>query len=180
MKLASTHDMLQTAMPKTTTHIVGSELPGPSSLPRITFPATAKAAEHTDFTVPNQAMLPTLRIHAVVPLDLGAYEQAPIARGDVVVFRSEKHDGLLLASRAVGLPGETIELRRARLMIDGVEVEESYLETDVSRKSYSREYGPIAIPPNCVFLLGDFRDLSEDSRTIGPVVAGQIVGRLVL
>ena len=80
----------------------------------------------------------------------------------------------------MGLPGATIELRRAKLIVDGVEVEESYLEADASRKPYSREHGPIAIPPNCVFALGDFRDLSEDSRTIGSVAAGLIVGRLVL
>jgi len=167
-------------MPKTITYIVGSKPPRLSILQRIAVSVRAKAGGHTVFTVPNQAMSPALRIRAVLPLDLEAYKRAPIARGDVVVFRSEKYDGLLLPSRAVGLPGETIELRRAKLMVDGVEVEESYLEADASRKPYSREHGPIAIPPNCVFVLGDFRDLSEDSRTIGPVAAGLIVGRLVL
>ena len=54
----------------------------------------AKAGGHTVFTVPNQAMSPALRIRAVVPLDLEAYKRAPIARGDVVAFRSEKYDGL--------------------------------------------------------------------------------------
>jgi len=140
----------------------------------------AKAAGRAVFTVPNQAMSPALRIRTVVPLDLEAYKRGPIARGDVVVFRSEKHDGLLLPSRAVGLPGEIIELSQGKLMVDGVEVDEPYLEADASRKPYSREHGPIAIPPDCVFVLGDFRDLSEDSRAIGPVAAGLIVGRLVL
>lgn len=167
-------------MPKTITHIVGSKPPGPSLLQRVVVSMKAKAAGHSVFTVPNQAMSPALPIRTGVPLDLKAYERTPIARGDVVVYRSEKHDGLLLPSRAVGLPGETIVLLQGKLIVDGVEVEEPYLEADASQKPYSREHGPIEIPPHCVFLLGDFRELSEDSRVIGPVATRLIVGRVVL
>jgi signal peptidase I len=167
-------------MPKTTTHILGSKPPGPSTPRRVAVASTAKAAGHAVFTVPNQAMIPALRIRDVVRFDRDAYKRAPVERGNVVVYLSEKHDGVLLPSRAVGLPGETIELRRGVLMIDGVKVEEPYLDADASQKPYSKNHGPIAIPESCVFLLGDFRDLSEDSRIIGPLAAELILGRLVL
>ena len=125
-------------------------------------------------------MSPTLRIRDVVPLDRAAYRAASIERGDVVVYRSQKHEGLLLPSRVVGLPGETIELRRSRLTVDGKEIEERYLEADAANKPYSRDHGPTVVPTDFVFLLGDFRDLSEDSRFIGPVMIQFLVGRVLV
>ena len=132
--------------------------------------ARARARGFSVFTVPNLSMSPTLSIRDVVPLDRAAYRTASIARGDVVVYRSEKHEGLLLPSRVVGLPGETVELRSSRLTVDGEEVVERYLDSDAAEQPFSRDHGPTVVPADCVFLLGDFRDLSEDSRFIGPVI----------
>lgn len=132
------------------------------------------------FTVPNQSMSPTLRLRDIVPLDREAYRTASIARGDVVVYRSQKHEGMLLPSRVAGLSGETVELRSSRLFVNGQQVAERYVEGDAGEQPFSRDHGPIAVPPGCVFLLGDFRDLSEDSRFIGPVLTQLVVGRVVV
>jgi signal peptidase I len=125
-------------------------------------------------------MSPTLSIRDIVPLDRKAYRTASIARGDMVVYRSQKHEGMLLPSRVVALSGETVELRSSRLVVNGQEVAEPYVEAGSGEQPFSRDHGPIAVPPGCVFLLGDFRDLSEDSRFIGPVLKQLIVGRVVV
>lgn len=142
--------------------------------------AKAKVRGFAVFTVPNLAMSPTLGIRDVVPLDRAAYDAASISRGDVVVYRSQKHEGMLLPSRVAGLPGETIELRGSRLIVDGKEVAERYLDADAAEQPFSREHEATFVPADCVFLLGDFRDMSEDSRFIGPVQARLIVGRIVV
>lgn len=167
-------------MPKSISHVIGSKPNGPSFVRRLWVAASAKLQGFQVFTVPNQTMSPTLPIRDVVPLDRGAYRAAPIARGDVVVYRSQKHDGMLLPCRVVGLPGETIELRSFRLTVDGEEVAEPYLDADPGQQPFSRDHGPTAVPTDCVFLLGDFRDLSDDSRFIGPVSTQLIVGRVVV
>jgi signal peptidase I len=167
-------------MPRSITYLLGSKPLGPSFVRRLYQSTRARARGFAVFTVPNQSMSPTLRIRDVLPFDVAAYSTASIARGDVVVYRSEKHQGLLLPSRAVGLPGETIELRSSRLVVDGEEVAEPYLESDAAEQPFSRDHGPTVVPKDCVFLLGDFRDLSEDSRFIGPVRAQLVVGRVVV
>jgi signal peptidase I len=165
---------------KIISHIVGSEPLRPSFVRRLGVAANARLRGFDVFTVPNQSMSPTLRIRDIVPLDGAAYSAASIERGDVVVYRSQKHEGLLLPSRVVGLPGETIELRRSRLTVDGKEIAECYLEADAAKQPHSRDHGPTVVPTDCVFLLGDFRDLSEDSRIIGPVKIQLLVGRVVV
>lgn len=161
-------------------HTIGDKPPAPSLLQRLAANLSATLNGHKLFTVPNQSMLSTLRIRDTVQLDESAYSSSPVQRGDIVVYRSLKHEGLLLPSRIVGLPHETVELRDRTLHIDSTMVPEPYVDHDATEEEYSRTLSPTLVPPNHVFLLGDFRDLSEDSRFIGPVPQNLLVGRIVL
>jgi signal peptidase I len=167
-------------MSKVITHKVGSKPSLLSFFRRWLASWRAKASGYVPFTVPNQSMSPTLRVRDVARLDPSAYKSAPVAHGEVVVYRSEKHGGLLLAGRAVALPGETVELRRGSLMVNGEAVAEPYVEADSAEEPHSMEYGPATVPAGEVFLLGDFRDLSEDSRFVGPIALKMVVGRVVV
>ncbi len=117
-------------------------------------------------------------------------------RGDIAVFFSPA-DGGRLVKRVVGLPGDTIEMRQGRLLING----ESLAYTDVDRSSPQvvtatealpgrphaiqvlperaayRTFGPFTVPEDAYFMLGDNRDNSHDSRFFGPVPRKRIVGR---
>ncbi|MCE4540795.1 signal peptidase I [Pelomonas sp. P7] len=123
-------------------------------------------------------MLSTLRLHDVVQLDESAYVSSAIQRGDVVVYRSLKHDNMLLPGRVVGLPNETLELRNGALHVNGLEIPEPYVDGDAAEQPHSRVFGEFLVPNGHVFLLGDFRDMSEDSRFIGPIPKDLIVGRI--
>ena len=126
-------------------------------------------------------------------------------RGDVVVFYAP-HNGERFVKRVVGLPGDTVELRREQLIINGSPVDYAPLDQTVSAQladgerqaslfatekltgrdhaimvtphlSAMRDAGPIRVPENQYFMMGDNRDNSFDSRYFGPVDRSRIVGR---
>jgi signal peptidase I len=117
-----------------------------------------------------------------------SYRFGDIDRGDVVVFdrvtsngRSVQHDDLI--KRVVGLPGETVAIRSCNVFIDDKLLEESYLpkrdleQTDLVARCRQPEMAPVEVPEGQVFVLGDNRPQSMDSRVFGPVDKKSIVGR---
>jgi signal peptidase I len=113
-------------------------------------------------------------------------------RGDIVVARFPGMTAPYV-KRIVGLPGETFEIRDRIVWIDGIPLDETYVRFDDPRlRPRSSEdqgivpagagnkdnYGPIHIPQGQVFLLGDTRDHSDDSRYNGPLDLGEIAGRV--
>jgi signal peptidase I len=95
------------------------------------------------------------------------------SRGDIVIF-SAPGDGEPVVKRVVGLPGEVLQTWGSRVFINGELLSEPY--------AYGRQPTPRAlqIPPGYVYLLGDNRDNSEDSRYFGPIDLQNIRGRAVL
>lgn len=77
-----------------------------------------------------------------------------------------------VVKRCVGLPGDTIEIKKGILWRNGVKIEESYL----GRNFYEAEYDPIILKEDCYFMLGDNRDVSSDSRAYGYVQKKDILG----
>lgn len=92
-------------------------------------------------------------------------------RGDVVVVNVPGSPEPLI-KRVVALAGETIEIRNGQVYIDGEPVEEPWVEY-----SATHDFAPTTVPPLHVFIIGDNRPNSRDSRTFGPVHVDQIEGR---
>jgi len=108
------------------------------------------------------SMLPTIEISDRVILNRLAYvgKLAP-HRGDIIVFTSEEKalSNEDLIKRVVALPGETVEIKYGSVYIDGKALSEDYI---AEKPLY--DYGPVTIPDNCYFLLGDNRNNSYDSH----------------
>jgi signal peptidase I len=148
------------------------------------------------FFIPSGSMEPTLEPGDRVLVQKVVYGPD---RGDVIVFsdpqgrpgpdrgivggfvhwlsstlgieRPEHEDFI---KRVIGLPGETVELREGRLYVDGVRIHEPYLEGAVD----TRDYGPVRVPEGALFVLGDNRLNSNDSRFgLGFVPVDRVVGR---
>ena len=102
-----------------------------------------------------------------------------LQRGQVVVFfKTSARDQDALIKRAIGLPGDTIELRDGAVLVNGLLLAEPYVNgAPTLCGNYCR---PFTLAPNEYFLLGDNRANSLDSRSFGPIPADQLVGRVVL
>jgi signal peptidase I len=92
-------------------------------------------------------------------------------RGDIVVVHVAGHE-VPPIKRVIGLPGETLEIRAGSVWIDGWPLEETYL-ADIQQQ----DYGPYTVPPEHVFVMGDNRPVSGDSRLFGPVHLSDVLGR---
>lgn len=92
-----------------------------------------------------------------------------IHRGDVVVFRPPHRPDTAFVKRVVGLPGETIEIRHSRIYVNDRLLTEPYL-----RRDWHDNRAPEMVPRNMVFVLGDNRDNSNDSRMWGELPIANI------
>ncbi len=151
------------------------------------------------FWIPSESMLPTIEINDRVMVNKLAYQLGEPQRYDVVVFRdpreSEAEESIPeavirsvleavgvrtrgrddLIKRVIGLPGETVEIRDNRVIVDGVPIEESYLGN-----ATMADEGPFTIGEEEVFVMGDNRNASFDSRRFGPVGFDDLVGEAFL
>ena len=102
-------------------------------------------------------------------------------RMDIVIFRYPDDESELFIKRIIGLPGETLEIHNGKVFIDGVLHEEcnAYIKEEWR---YGTEFGPVEIPENSFFMMGDNRNNSRDSRfwTNTFVTFDQIVGKAMV
>lgn len=90
-----------------------------------------------------------------------AYLNDEPKRGDIVIFKFPDDEKQLFIKRVIGLPGETLKMRDGKIYIDGGEepLEEPYLNVEPMG-----DYGPVTIPEDAYFMMGDNRNNSADSR----------------
>ena len=92
--------------------------------------------------------------------------------GDVVVIRLPTQGNELLIKRVIGLPGDVIDIHDGQVFVNGQPLNEPYLVG-----STSGFFGPTTVPPLNIFVLGDNRNFSNDSRSFGTVPLKNVVGR---
>ncbi len=111
----------------------------------------------------------------------GAIPVRDVRRGDVVVFKYPEEPEMPFIKRVIGLPGETVEVRRKQVFINGEMLDEPYKFH--KRPGIDRQvdyHGPVLIPEGKLFVLGDNRDNSRDSRFWGFVPLDYLMGRALL
>ena len=153
------------------------------------------------FYIPSGSMLPQLQVDDRIVVSKLAYRLHDPRRGDIVVFDSPTPQpeverslpekvlrGLGQAigvtppstnefvKRVIGLPGETVEARGGKVFVNGQEVVEPYLPAGTTTSDFS----PVVVPEKSVWVLGDNRTNSADSRVFGAIRDSTIVGRVVL
>jgi signal peptidase I len=162
------------------------------------------------FVIPADSMLPTIRNGDQLLVDKRVYRREPVLRGDVVVFLSPDERRQCRIKRVVGLPGDVVEIKDGRLLVNGEKLprvkvdnpgqggdgeqpggqmfqEEHGTATyrirlaaeDDQDNRDSEDFAEMTVPPGHCFVLGDNRRQSKDSRDVGPIPLGDIVGRAV-
>ncbi len=156
------------------------------------------------FQIPSVSMEPSLLVGDRLFVDklvyspsFGALEQVllakrPVARGDVVVFKAPGDPARNFVKRVVALPGETVELRGRRVLVDGRPLEEPYArfgapeappdhpDFDLAWERALEDWGPQQVPREQLFVLGDNRERSNDSRSWGFLPRDRIEGQALM
>lgn len=126
------------------------------------------------FKTDGASMLPTLHSGDQVLVDKRAYRHALPRRGDLVVFHRPRSGDVTL-KRAIGLPGDSVGIEDGVLVVNGRPRHESYADPKSIDSVY---FGPVRVRPGTVFLLGDNRLDSLDSRDFGAVRQDELIGRV--
>ena len=128
------------------------------------------------FRIPSQSMAPTLEPGDQALVDKLSYRASSAPRrGDLVVFH-EPGTGDLLLKRVVAVGGDTVGIEDGILVVDGKRAREAYTDPKAIDSVY---FGPVKVRPGTVFVLGDNRANSVDSRNFGAVPTSSIIGRAV-
>jgi signal peptidase I len=123
--------------------------------------------------VEGQSMEPNLHTNQRLVVEKMSYRFHGPERFDIVVLRIGSQGDELLIKRVVGLPGETVEIRNGQVYVDGEMLDEPFAIGDTRPGRQSS----VTVPPLHVYVLGDNRNHSNDSRNFGPVPIENIVGR---
>lgn len=152
-----------------------------------------------NFRVDGNSMLPNLHNRemllvnhqAYLHLDLGAivnwipgvdvgdhevYPFNPPQRGDIIVFNPPNDDKPYI-KRIIGLPGDTIAFADGYVILNGQRLDEPYIQAGITRCPTRQCEQPVTIGPGQVYVLGDNRGNSEDSRYFGPIQISSIIGK---
>jgi signal peptidase I len=133
------------------------------------------------FSVPSQSMAPAIPLGSRVMVDRSYYRHATTRHGEIVVFTLPKSPGIYLLKRVIAVGGETIEVRGDSVLVNGTKIDEPYalfkgpVPTEIARVR------PFTLPAGTIFVMGDNRHLSLDSRQpdFGPVDYSAIRGKVI-
>jgi signal peptidase I len=129
--------------------------------------------------VEGTSMLPRLRDGERIFVNKMVYYGLPqLGRGDVVVFWFPDDPTKSYVKRIIGLPGETVEVREGRILINGQILDEAYLDKELNHAQVSQ--APVVVKKHYYFVMGDNRDHSSDSRAWGLVPEKYIYGKALL
>jgi signal peptidase I len=119
------------------------------------------------YRIPSESMVPTLEVGDRVLANKFVYRFWSPKRGDIVVFDSvDEGEDQTLIKRVVGLEGDEIQVQGGVLYVNGEPQKEPYLNEDLPFVGF---YGPTVVPKGNIFVMGDNRANSADSRVFGPL-----------
>jgi len=127
------------------------------------------------FYIPSESMVPTLLVGDRLFANKFIYRFKPIQRFDVIVFRYPNNPKVDYVKRVIALEGETVQLIGGKVYINKQPLEENHK----MNPSYD-DFGPVTVPKGFLFVLGDNRGNSEDSRYFGFVPVQNVLGKAFL
>ena len=134
------------------------------------------------FYIPSGSMEPNLQIGDRILAYKFLYGLKNVKRGDIIVFKFPLNPRKDFIKRVIGLPGDVIKVENKEIYVNGKQLSEPYIiHRDKWNSGFPRdEYPPTPVPAGSLFMLGDNRDSSDDSRYWGFVPAKNVVGEAFL
>lgn len=130
------------------------------------------------YVVPTGSMLPTIQLGDHVLGNKFVYRFGTPERGDIVILDDPTGQVGTLIKRCIGLGGETVDLKDGKVLIDGKALDEPYTYGQPSEPLSGSEIRfPVKIPKGYIWVMGDNRTQSQDSRWFGPVPLSSVQGK---
>ncbi len=133
---------------------------------------------------PNQvkgsSMEPTFHTGEYILTSKITYKFRKPERGDVIVFKAPKNPDVDYIKRIIGLPGDTVLVKNGNVFVNGVQLNEPYISaaTNTWDGGFIQEGVPLKVPEGYLFVMGDNRPRSSDSREFGPIPEDSIIGQV--
>ena len=131
------------------------------------------------------SMMPSLQEGNYLMISKQAYRFGDVARDDIIVFHSELMDEAgkekLLIKRIIGIPGDVLTITNGRVYRNGYRIQEPYIMGGIEGDTSGELYNYV-VPEGFVFVMGDNRNISDDSRysEIGMVKLDAVIGKVIL
>lgn len=130
------------------------------------------------FEIQGSSMEPTLEENERLFVLKFVYRFDEVGHGDVVVFLYPEDPSRRFIKRVIGLPGDAVEVQDGKVLVNGTQLQETYVEERYIRPG--ENISRLTVPPDCYYVLGDHRSVSSDSRGGWFVPRKNIIGKAVL
>ncbi len=142
--------------------------------------ALARAFVFGNYEIPSDSMLPTLHPGDRVFGEKISSKVGAVHAGDIVTFRDPTDETTVLVKRVIALPGQTVDLKDGRVYVDGALLHEPYLSAGKTYPlpSFRRLSYPVSLSEGQVWVMGDNRPHSQDSRVFGPLRMSDLIARV--
>ena len=137
------------------------------------------------YEIPSGSMEDTIMTGDMVFSEKVSYYMRDPQRGDIVTFDDPEVDGRTLIKRVIAVGGQTVDLKDGKVVVDGVALDEPYTSGKESHPISRNAAGvtvtyPYTVPEGCLWVMGDNRTSSQDSRYFGAIPKSSVSGRAAL
>lgn len=134
------------------------------------------SSEYKYYNAEGPSMAPTIVSEDRLTVDSTYYNEHIIERGDIIVF-TDSINGSDFVKRVVGLSEDTVKITDNKLYVNDVIQDEKYTQAEITM--INQDFPETKVPENSVFVLGDNRSDSLDSRIIGSINIDNILGKVI-
>ncbi len=127
-----------------------------------------------NYRIESHSMQPNFYEGQFILVNKLAYKIGQPSRGEVIVFHNPNNTSEDYIKRVIGLPGDTVEIHDDKVFINQQELPEPFAKEPYRTNA---PFGPLVVPANHIFVMGDNRGNSQDSRYIGPIDESLVVGK---
>ncbi|WP_025695067.1 signal peptidase I [Paenibacillus durus] len=149
----------------------------------VLFSGSIQSSNYKFYIADGPSMAPTILAQDRITVDPTYYKEHKIERGDIIIFTTSVNESKYI-KRVVGLAGDKVKISDNKLYVNDVLQDETYIQEEVSNNSqigekYNLDFPETKVPQNSIFVLGDNRRDSVDSRIMGAISVDKVLGKVI-